>query len=111
MEFSEWHRRSLKPDFNGVYPHKAFEDLLTVRRWAGRFVQWYNYEHRHSAIRFVTPIDWKPLIFRQGVNLAKIFNFCRLLEPIRSLWGCHLLGCEFGWGSAIEVGNAVRGFE
>lgn len=30
---------AVKPDFNGVYPHKAFEDLLAARRWAGRFVQ------------------------------------------------------------------------
>lgn len=36
-------------------PHKAFEDLLAARQWVGMFVQWYNHEHRHSAIRFVTP--------------------------------------------------------
>ena len=23
----------------------------------GNFVQWYNHEHRHSAIRFVTPSE------------------------------------------------------
>jgi putative transposase len=28
---------------------------LAARQWVGRFVQWYNHEHRHSAIRFVTP--------------------------------------------------------
>lgn len=37
------------------YPHQAFEHLLVARHWVGAFVHWYNLEHRHSAIRFVTP--------------------------------------------------------
>jgi putative transposase len=30
-------------------------DLNAARQWAGRFVHWYNHEHRHSGIRYVTP--------------------------------------------------------
>jgi len=41
--------------YRPAYPHQAFEDLLAARQWVGVFVQWYNHEHRHSAIRFVTP--------------------------------------------------------
>ena|SRR3990167_1380475 len=37
------------------YPSRAFENLLAARQWVGTFVHWYNREHRHSAIRFVTP--------------------------------------------------------
>lgn len=37
------------------YPAHAFETLLAARQWVGAFVNWYNLEHRHSAIRFVTP--------------------------------------------------------
>jgi putative transposase len=37
------------------YPRRAFESLLTARQWVSTFVQWYNHEHRHSAIGFVTP--------------------------------------------------------
>jgi putative transposase len=37
------------------YPEQAFESLLAARQWVGQFVQWYNDEHRHSAIRYVTP--------------------------------------------------------
>jgi len=37
------------------YPSRAFENLLAARQWVGTFVHWYNHEHRHSAIRFVTP--------------------------------------------------------
>jgi transposase InsO family protein len=37
------------------YPQRAFETILAARQWVGQFVQWYNHEHRHSAINFVTP--------------------------------------------------------
>lgn len=37
------------------YPEVAFADLMAARVWVGQFVQWYNHEHRHSAISFVTP--------------------------------------------------------
>jgi transposase InsO family protein len=37
------------------YPRNPFESLEAARRWATWFVGWYNTEHRHSAIRFVTP--------------------------------------------------------
>ena len=30
-------------------------DLNAARQWAARFVHWYNNEHRHSGIRYVTP--------------------------------------------------------
>jgi len=37
-----------------AYPHVPFADM-TSARWVNRFVGWYNREHRHSAIRYVTP--------------------------------------------------------
>ena len=37
------------------FPIKGFADLHTARQWAMRFVYWYNDEHRHSGIRYVTP--------------------------------------------------------
>ena len=37
------------------YPVRVFASLLVARQWVGRFVHWYNQEHRHSAIRFLTP--------------------------------------------------------
>src|SRR5205823_5577527 len=37
------------------FPAKGFTDLDAARQWARRFVQWYNYEHRHSGIGYVTP--------------------------------------------------------
>jgi len=37
------------------FPVSGFADLEAARQWANGFVQWYNDEHRHSAIRYVTP--------------------------------------------------------
>ena len=41
--------------YRSHYPQTAFTDLMQARTWGGSFVQWYNHEHRHSAINFVTP--------------------------------------------------------
>ncbi len=40
-----------RPDF----PTAGFADLAEARQWAAAFVHWYNHEHRHSGIRYVTP--------------------------------------------------------
>ena len=37
------------------FPIKGFADLETARQWATCFVHWYNHEHRHSGIRYITP--------------------------------------------------------
>jgi putative transposase len=51
--YSESLFRTLK--YRPAYPQHAFQDLLEARQWVAVFTQWYNNEHRHSAIRFVTP--------------------------------------------------------
>ncbi len=37
------------------YPSGPFASVGAARDWVGSFVHWYNHEHRHSAIRYVTP--------------------------------------------------------
>jgi len=37
------------------FPAKGFADLASVRAWAANFVRWYNVDHRHSGIRYVSP--------------------------------------------------------
>jgi hypothetical protein len=32
-----------------------FATILEARQWAEKFVHWYNNEHLHSALKFVTP--------------------------------------------------------
>lgn len=51
--FSEALFRTLK--YRPEYPSAPFESLEEACSWVRGFVQWYNFEHRHSAIRFLTP--------------------------------------------------------
>jgi transposase InsO family protein len=37
------------------FPTKGFANLEEARAWGARFVHWYNVEHRHSGIGYVTP--------------------------------------------------------
>jgi len=37
------------------WPSQGFENLQAAREWANAFMSWYNDEHRHSALKFVTP--------------------------------------------------------
>ena len=37
------------------FPVKGFADLDEARTWATGFVRWYNVDHRHSGIRYVSP--------------------------------------------------------
>lgn len=46
--FSTMKRRPLFPD-------GPFESIDDAWAWMAAFVRWYNTEHRHSSIRFVTP--------------------------------------------------------
>jgi transposase InsO family protein len=51
--FAESLFRTMK--YHESYPHRRFRDLLSVRTWVDGFVDWYNNEHRHSGIKYVTP--------------------------------------------------------
>lgn len=39
------------------YPNCGFADLEVARKLASAFVGWYNYDHRHSGIHYVTPAE------------------------------------------------------
>jgi putative transposase len=51
--FSEALFRTLK--YRPAYPEQPFATPGAARTWVTAFVRWYNHDHRHSAIRFVTP--------------------------------------------------------
>ncbi|MBN0668784.1 transposase, partial [Pseudomonas aeruginosa] len=38
-----------------LWPERPFDTLEQARNWVNSFVAWYNHEHRHSALKFVTP--------------------------------------------------------
>lgn len=53
--FSEALFRTLK--VSPSYPRQGFASCTEARRWVTRFVAWYNGEHLHSGLGFVTPED------------------------------------------------------
>jgi putative transposase len=53
--FSESLFRTLK--YRPEYPARPFASEYEAQRWVDAFVHWYNTEHLHSEIRFVTPDD------------------------------------------------------
>jgi putative transposase len=43
--------------YHPAFPPKGFANLDAARQWAAGFVHWYNHEHHHSGIRYVTPAE------------------------------------------------------
>lgn len=41
--------------YSALWPERSFSGLDAARKWVQRFVRWYNFEHRHSGLQYVTP--------------------------------------------------------
>ena len=37
------------------YPSEPFASIEQAREWTLKFVLWYNHQHKHSGLKFVTP--------------------------------------------------------
>lgn len=80
--YSESLFRTLK--YRPELPVKPFENLLRARRWVTELVHWYNDEHRHSAIGFVTPSQrhaGKDLALL--ADRATVYELARQANPAR----------------------------
>jgi len=70
------------------FPAKGFADLDAARIWAAGFVRWYNVDHRHSGIHYVSPAqrhageDHAILAARHA-----LYTEARALNPAR--WSRH----------------------
>ena len=53
--YSESLFRTMK--YRPEYPSKPFENIDQAQSWVDGFAFWYNTQHLHSSIRFVTPDD------------------------------------------------------
>lgn len=80
--YSESLFRTLK--YCPQWPRDGFADVSAARAWVRDFVHWYNHEHRHSRIRFVTPAERH--IGRDVEILAKrdaLYRQARAQNPAR----------------------------
>jgi transposase InsO family protein len=60
------------------FPGRPFESLEQARAWVAGFAGWYNDEHRHSGIRFVTPGER-----HRGEDIAVLEQRKRVYEAAR----------------------------
>jgi putative transposase len=94
--YSESLFKTLK--YRPSYPDGAFSSIDQARAWVSRFVQWYNTEHLHSAIRFVTPrsrhLGKDPAILAKR---AVVYEKAKQLNPHR--WS----GKTRNWTPITEV--------
>lgn len=51
--YSEAMFKTLK--YRPIYPKTGFASIEEARAWVEEFVNWYNMEHLHSSLKFVTP--------------------------------------------------------
>jgi len=51
--YSESRYRTVK--YRPNYPNRQFRSKEEACLWVSSFVNWYNHQHRHSGIKFVTP--------------------------------------------------------
>lgn len=76
-----------------AWPPKGFESLEQARDWVKRFVEWYNTEHRHSALNYVTPAqrqngDDKSILAKR----YEVLELARARHPRR--WSGPVRNCE-----------------
>ncbi|WP_052607182.1 IS3 family transposase [Acidithrix ferrooxidans] len=62
------------------YPYGGFENLRDSRTWVEKFVNYYNYHHRHSGLKFVTPHD-----VHEGNHLEVLSMRQKLYETTKEL--------------------------
>jgi putative transposase len=80
--YSESLFKTLK--YRPAYPLKPFDTLCAARNWVTELVRWYNHEHRHSAIRFVTPAQRHNNLDRDILDRrAALYESARQSNPLR----------------------------
>jgi len=89
--YSESLFRTLK--YRPVWPSSGFSSLEIARDWVEEFVNWYNNEHRHSRLNFVTPAQRHAgkdtAILEQRKN---VLEEAKRLNPYR--WSGDVRNCD-----------------
>ena len=94
--YSESLFRTLK--YRPEYPEKPFSDLSSARLWVQGFVDWYNFEHLHSAIQFVAP-DQR----HRGEDIEILTKRKRIYEQAKSEKPERWSGQTRNWKPVVEV--------
>ncbi len=87
------------------WPSSGFNHLEEARVWVDKFTRWYNEEHRHSGIGYVTPLqrhtgEDKALLAQR----YKVYQAARAANPTR--WSRQTRNWE--WQESVTL-NPERG--
>lgn len=88
--YSESLFKTLK--YSTRWPSNGFKSLEEVRSWMSGFTQWYNEEHCHSRIGFVTPSQR-----HRGEDIAVLENRRSVYEKARSAKPLRWSGKTRNW--------------
>ena len=76
------------------YPTKPFDSLESARAWVQTFVTWYNEEHHHSKIKFVTPSErHKGLDLSILASRKTVYEAAKARNPSR--WSKHTRNWDY----------------
>jgi transposase InsO family protein len=93
--FSEALFRTLK--YRPDYPDGPFASVGAAQEWVDSFVRWYNNDHQHSGIRFVTPAQR-----HAGYDVAILDNRKRVYAAARARAPFRWTGPTRNW-TRIDV--------
>jgi len=65
--------------YHYTFPEDPFSGLSEARVWVDKFVLWYNGEHQHSGIKFVTPNQR-----HNGLDKAILANRKKVIEQAKA---------------------------
>lgn len=89
--YSESTFRTLK--YRPNWPSSGFETLTEAQNWVQHFVNWYNNEHKHSKINFVTPSERHDGRDQQILaNRKRVLEIKKAQKPER--WSKDVRNCE-----------------
>ena len=92
--------------YRAGYP-SSFENIEQSKEWVSKFVEWYNFEHRHSAIEYVTPMErHQGLDFEILSKRQKVYMAARNEHPER--WSRHCRKWERTEVVYLKKGNQKK---
>jgi transposase InsO family protein len=94
--FSEALFKTLK--YAPAFPAQPFESIDAARRWIATFCAWYNYSHRHSGLKFVTPAQR-----HDGTDKAILTQRKDVYEKARKLHPERWAGKTRNWDHVAAV--------
>jgi putative transposase len=89
------------------FPHSGFSNIQMAREWVASFVNYYNNDHHHSSLKFITPNQrhddlWKDILNKR----KKILQAAKAKHPER--WAGPIQNCtleEIVWLNPTKEKN------